>query len=292
MKFNEFIEEIPQELLEEAANKGKVERIDYVTKHLNGSDMNKYAFVYTPYGYDETKEYEILYLIHGGGEDAEKYLYKDGEANPLKRVVDNLIENGIIQPSIIVTPSWNLNNVPNREYPGREQTDNFKNEIVDLMKVVETKYSTYAASIDDEGFTSSREHRSVAGWSMGSVTTWCIMSQHVGYFKRFGNMSCDSWIACQDGGKLQPNETAELLTDAIKAQGYSRKDFESYIITGSKDATYAQVTLMVGCLMAFPEYFLFDGEEQNAIYLVWKDGEHHTQWRLQYTYNVIKNFLA
>ena len=112
---NKTLVEIPQEYVsEECAQKGRVERIDYQSTDLEGNVMDKYAFVYVPYGYDDSKPYEILYLIHGGGEDAEKYLYKDGEENPLKRSVDHLIANGEIKPSLIVTPSWILYNDPKR----------------------------------------------------------------------------------------------------------------------------------------------------------------------------------
>jgi hypothetical protein len=178
-----------------------------------------------------------------------------------------------------------------RSIPAPVLPKKFEEEIVDLMKVVETKYHTFAKDITDEGFRQSRDHRYIAGWSMGSVTTWSIFSRHIAYFRKFGNMSCDSWIVEQDGGKNCPNETAEALIEAIRKQGFDRHDYENYIITGSKDGTYNQVILMQGCLIGYPDYFLFSGEGQNASFLIWKDGEHHTPWRLQYTYNVIKNFL-
>ena len=126
---------------------------------------------------------------------------------------------------------------------------------------------------------------------MGCCTTWFIFSKRIGWFSRFGHMSCDSWILEKDGGASKPEETAEKLAECAKQQGYDRRDYSTYIITGTKDFTFPNVTLMTGALMSFPDYWKFFGEGRNAIYLVWKDGEHHTPWRLQYTYNLLKNFL-
>ncbi len=291
MKFNTIIEEIPASMAEECAKKGVVERIDYKTTNYLKEPEDKYAFVYVPNGYDPAKAYEIMYLIHGGGETAEKYLYQDGEANPLKKAVDHLMAEGTIQPSLIVTPSWYPKNTVDRGPDHRMLTENFRREIYDLMVAVESKYHTYAKTADDAGFTASREHRAVGGWSMGCCTTWWVFSEHIAWFNRFGHMSCDSWIVEKDGGRSKSEETAETLANCAREQGYSKKDFSSYIITGTKDFTFPNVALQAGAMLAFPDIWKFDGEDQNAIFLCWKDGEHHTPWRLQYSYNLIKNFL-
>ena len=46
----------------------------------------------------------------------------------------------------------------------------------------------------------------------------------------------------------------------------------------------------MGALMAYPEVFDFYSDEQNTTYVMWPEGEHHTQWRLQYTINAIRQF--
>ena len=91
MKFFNRIDEIDPRLYEECVEKGTVERVDYNTTNYDGSPMEKHAYVYLPYGYDENKQYDILYLIHGGAESAEKYIYQNGEENPLKRAVDHMV---------------------------------------------------------------------------------------------------------------------------------------------------------------------------------------------------------
>ena len=51
-----------------------MEEVVYDTKAYatDERDVKKTAYVYLPYGYSEEKEYNILYLMHGTGDD-EKY---------------------------------------------------------------------------------------------------------------------------------------------------------------------------------------------------------------------------
>ncbi len=297
MKFFNKVEDIDQALYEECANKGKVERIDYHTTNWNGQPMDKYAFVYTPYNYDESKKYDILYLIHGGAETAEKYLYQNGEENPLKRAVDNMIDNGIIKPVIIVTPSpYPYNTVTKRDsgIPSTSFTSYFHNELcLDLIPAVEGKYHTYADfSTDAETLISVRKHRQVMGWSMGCQTTWFVFLNRIAYFSQFGFLSCQpAPIEC-DFTKEWADATAKVIVESVDRQGFTGKDYDAYIITGTLDQTYERVALTTAALFAYPDYFRFVGEGQNATFLMWPQGEHHTQWRLQYTINAIKQFYV
>ena len=65
--------------------------------------VKKSAYVYLPYGYSKEKEYNILYLMHGTGDD-EKYWLKTNPYN--KTMLDNMIADGDIEPLIVVTPTF------------------------------------------------------------------------------------------------------------------------------------------------------------------------------------------
>ncbi len=295
MKYENIIREIPEEYAKECVLKGRIEKIEYDTTDRFDNPDHKYAFVYLPYNYDANKKYEIMYLIHGGGETAEKYLYQDGENNKLKKIVDHLIYSQEIKETIIVTPTWYRNNNTIRELSFEENNldcAHFPVEMVDLMKAVESRYSTFAETADDKGFRESRNHRSIAGWSQGNNAIWYVFMEHAAYFDRYGIMSGDSWAICVQGGKLKTRETVQLVTDAAYRQNLTKKDFFLYEITGSNDGAFDMVAPMVACYKAYPDLFEFEGKNQNASLLVWKDGEHHTQWRIQYTYNVLRNFLG
>ncbi len=300
MKLNNSIFDIEPKYYEENEQKGKVERIDYHTTNWDGAPMDKYAFVYTPYGYDPKKAYKIFYLIHGSGEIAEKYLFQNGEENPLKRAVDNMIAWGDIEPIIIVTPSQYPYNVVYRRDPNAAVQATFVQEFHkelcdDLMPVVESKYHTYTDfKTDAESLKAARDYRAVAGWSMGAMTTWNIFINRIGYFRNFAMMS-GNYSAVNGTGDISKewaDATAELVVEKVKEQGFGKKDFNVYGICGTLDSLYERYTLYMGCLQAYPEIFDFFGEDQNTTYVVWPKGEHHTQWRLQYTINVTQQYFG
>lgn len=61
---------------------GTVEEITYQTKAYATDKriVEKKALVYLPYGYDESESYNILYLMHGTGDD-EEYWLKTNDQN-------------------------------------------------------------------------------------------------------------------------------------------------------------------------------------------------------------------
>ena len=172
----------------ECAQPGALEKLDYETKAYatDGRTVLKSAWVYLPWGYDEARQYNILYLLHGTGDD-EQYWLRTFSYN--KTMVDHLIANGDIEPLIIVTPTFYVENDCADDLD--RLTYSFKEELRnDLMPAVESRYATYAASCDDRGFAASREHRAFAGLSRGAVTTLhSVFCGCLDYFASFGTFS-------------------------------------------------------------------------------------------------------
>ncbi len=296
MKFTNKIFDIEEKYYEENEQKGKLDRIDYTSTTYDGNDMPKHAYVYTPYGYDPEKKYEILYLVHGGGENAEKYLFKDGEANPLKRAIDNMIAWGQIEPIIIVTPSHNpydrmltieeLNS-------GKNPLECFGHELAqDLIPLVESKYHTFADfKTDAESLKAARDHRKLTGWSAGSVASWFTFMTEMAYFKEYGFMSGNCAVVNpSENTKEWTDATVDQLIASIQEQGMTKEDYQILGITGTMDIAFEKMSLQLSAMRAYPEFFEFEGENDNTSFVTWAKGEHHTQWRLQYTINVINEF--
>ena len=88
------------------SERGTIEQITYTTYDYfgDGSEMEKQANVYLPYGYDSEKKYNVLYLMHGIGGDENEW-GMTGNASKVKIMMDNLIYNGDIEPFIVVTPN-------------------------------------------------------------------------------------------------------------------------------------------------------------------------------------------
>lgn len=193
----------------EANAQGTLTELIYDTKAYatDQRDVEKSAWVYLPAGYDEARKYNILYLMHGTGDD-EKYWLITNPKN--KTMLDQMIEQEVIEPLIVVTPTFYveedcMDGLDALTYSFREELRN------DLMPAVEETYSTYAASCDDRGFSESRDHRAFAGLSRGAVTTiHSAICGSLDYFSWFGTFSGSRTDGEYFRETLQTDEFGEL----------------------------------------------------------------------------------
>lgn len=152
--------------------KGTVELITYEAKDYIGSGdpVEKKAYVYLPAGYDESKQYNVLYLMHGiGGNEKEWGL--DSNTSKLKRILDRLMGEGSVEPFILVTPNGKA--IANEHTGENDPFYMFGLELRnDLIPYIEGHYATYA-EYDENGYdlTATRTHRAMAGLSMGGMQT-------------------------------------------------------------------------------------------------------------------------
>ena len=186
----------------ESSHPGRIEEVVYTTRAYatDGREVQKRALVYLPWEYDSEKEYNILYLMHGTGDD-ENYWLKTNSNN--KVMLDQLIATGNIQPLIVVTPTFYVED--DLKDTGLDPlTYSFREELrKDLMPVVESRYATYAETTDDAGFTASRDHRAFAGLSRGAVTT---------YHSAFcGSLDWFSWFGTFSGSRTDADYFRETI---------------------------------------------------------------------------------
>ena len=194
---------------EEPEQAGTVEEVVYDTRAYatDGRSVKKSAYVYLPYGYSKEKEYNILYLMHGTGDD-EKYWLKTNPYN--KIMLDNMIADGDIEPLIVVTPSFYVEDDCAADLD--QLTYSFAKELRnDLMPEIESAYSTYAKTADDKGFSKSRDHRAFAGLSRGAVTMYhSALCQSLDYFSWFGAFSGSRTDSQAFEDTIQTGDFAEL----------------------------------------------------------------------------------
>ena len=139
------------------------------------------CFVYTPPGYDTnlTARYPVLYLQHGMGEDARGWPIQ-GRAG---LILDNLIAEGKARPMIIVMADGNI--TPGRMGGprggrGGQFWDAFGTVLIqDIIPMIDSAYRT----IPD------RDHRAMAGLSLGGTQTWEITQAHLDMFAYIGSFS-------------------------------------------------------------------------------------------------------
>jgi enterochelin esterase-like enzyme/glyoxylase-like metal-dependent hydrolase (beta-lactamase superfamily II) len=157
------------------------------------------VYVYTPPGYDADAEttYPVLYLLHGGGDDARGWSLV-GRAH---MIMDNLLAEGKVQPMIVVMPCGQA--VPRSssfEALRIQNTPLFEQDLLgNIMPLVE---STYRIQAD-------RGHRAMAGLSMGGGQTITIGLNRLDLFSHIGILSSGQG----DFAKDHPDLVAELVAD-------------------------------------------------------------------------------
>lgn len=188
---------------------GRIVNITYDTETYdqgNSVPMKKKANVYLPAGYDENEKYNVFYLMHGGNENENTWLV-DNDYSGNKKMLDNLIANGEIEPLIVVTPTFYR---PEGAPGTADLTDQFKYELRrDLIPYIESHYSTYAeGDVSEENLIRTRMHRSFAGLSMGSMTTYRAAL--------YGNYDIFGWFGpysgCAGGGGDQNAEVQKIVS--------------------------------------------------------------------------------
>jgi len=177
-------------------------------------DAMRSMHIYTPPGYDNGKEkYPVFYLLHGAGDD-------DSGWSTIGRagfILDNLLAEKNAKPMIVVMPNGSM--PPST----KEQTDRvelFASEFLnDVMPFVEKNYRVLA----------NRDHRAIAGLSMGGAQTLRIFPSNLDKFAYAGVFSMG--IGRPSAAPFEQNNPA-FLEDAEK----TNKQLKVFwIAVGEKD---------------------------------------------------------
>lgn len=193
----------------ECAKKGTVSEVIYSTRAyaieaLQEDEtiikIQKKMYVYLPYGYSPEKKYDVLYLMHGGG-DNEGYWFGTGDYKPDDRtfgedgnktatILDNMIEKKMINPLIVVTPTF-YSYADGYSADKADFTANFGKELKnDIMPYIATHYATYATGSTPADLIAARDHQAYAGLSMGSMTGFSsVLMYCTDYISWVGNFS-------------------------------------------------------------------------------------------------------
>lgn len=143
--------------------------------------------VYTPPGYEETKEkFPVLYLLHGMGGDEDAW----PTLGRVVQIMDNLIAAGKAKPMIVVMPNGHTSNSAS---PGSSEKGEYPIEFVtpdvgsgdmesnfgEIIKFVEKNYRV----------KKDKKNRAIAGLSMGGSHSLFISSYYPNTFDYIGLFS-------------------------------------------------------------------------------------------------------
>ena len=279
------IYEMPEKMLKECDKAGTVERFEYESSTYDEENrpLHKGAWVYLPYGYDETKQYNVLYLLHGGAV-TEDWWFKTFPDTVT--ILDNMMADGICKPCIIVAPTY-YRGEEKADHNGEFITEHFKTELRrDLIPSVEKHYATYAGTdVSEENLVRTREHRAFAGLSLGSMTTYrSAFYNNFDLFAWYGPFSgCSGPFGDHDAEVKRICETLQKGEEAGLPLKYM------FCCNGDEDIAYAEHTdIMEKALALCPQ--LKKGE--NYDYYVIPGGKHDMKaWQLD-LYHALQIFFA
>lgn len=168
---------------------GQVREVWY---HSSVTDSWRRAFVYTPPGYDTQAKmrYPVLYLQHGGGEDETGWV-KQGHVD---FILDNLIAAKSAKPMIIVMANGYARRA---DYKAPDMTGRPMGG-PEMMKAMQGMMSTFEDDVTkalipyiDSTFRTipDRDHRAMAGLSMGGMQTFQVTFNHLDMFSYIGGFS-------------------------------------------------------------------------------------------------------
>ena len=286
-------DDVPDEYLKPSSNSGRVEKVRYTTSDENSD--TKSAMVYLPAGYDESDRlYNVMYILHASSGTPKNYLNPEKATN-FQCLLDHMIANGELEPLIVVAATYYPSEGFTQFLPLTMQvqvTASFPRELVeDVLPAVESKYRTYAASGREEDLIASRDHRAIAGFSLGGVTTWYVFLQQMRMFKWFLPISEASWDDGEGGtsGIFDSSMSAQVLYDAVKEQGFGKNDFRLYVATGTGDEAFDVSTSQMVSLLEYPGMFK-PGENTSCSMMI--GGTHTLQALYTYLYHILPALFA
>ena len=228
-------------------DRGTIETVEYKSEFVG---TVRKATVYLPPKFDPAKKYPVLYLLHGIGGDELEWL-KGGVPNV---IMDNLYADGKAAEMIIVMPNGRAqvnDRAEGNVYATAPAFAAFENDLLgDLIPFIEGKYNVYT----------DREHRAIAGLSMGGGQSLNFGLGHMDVFAFVGGFS----------SAPNTNTPEVLIPDVAKTKAENKL---LWMVCGSEDGLmYNSSRLKAFCdengipctLIEYP------GEGHN--FVVWKYG--------------------
>jgi enterochelin esterase-like enzyme len=196
---------------------GQVRSVRY---YSNITKAWRKALVYTPPGYDKNTDvrYPVLYLQHGGGED-ETGWPNQGKADI---ILDNLIASGAAKPMLIVMEHGIAID------PSRPETSGFREQYLTVFPDVVVK--ELIPMIDSTFRTiPDREHRAMAGLSMGGFQTFQTTLTNLDKFAYIGGFS--------GAGMMPAGSDIKTLYNGVWAnpEEFNKKVKLVYVSTGKME---------------------------------------------------------
>lgn len=180
--------------------------------HSNAANADRRLSVYLPPRYGkENRSYPVLYLLHGSGGDENAWV----ELGHVARILDNLIARGEAEPMIVVMPNGNFS----KQATAGETSENLDYKPVMTNMLTDYKNGAYEMAfteivdfIDNKYLTiPDKQHRAIAGLSMGGFHTLYVALNYPEYFDYIGLFSAGLMTDLDTAKAAYSGEDAKLV---------------------------------------------------------------------------------
>jgi enterochelin esterase-like enzyme len=187
------------------------------------------CYVYTPAGYDAdaARNYPVLYILHGGGED-ERGWSSQGKTD---LILDNLVAAGKAKPMLVVMMDGNLGSGGIAGF-GEQSLRMLERELKEVVVPLVEKTFRVSARPGD---------RALAGLSMGGLQTLYAGVRNTGMFSYLGVFSSGWWAN-------RPELSQPQYDFMKKNAAVINRDVKSFWIAmgGEEDIAYKNCKIMLG----------------------------------------------
>ena len=188
-------------------NYGEIEKIEYYSPTTNAT---RNANVYLPYGYDKSKSYPVVYLLHGMSGTYEDYRVL-GARPTAQNIVYEYNRNDMILVSFTVFTD--VNGKQESDYGFSDLTaryDACENDVINaLIPYINSHYSTKIG----------REYTGIAGYSLGGREALYLCFAHPDIFGYVGAFEPVGGVVNTGSGETLYGNRGYLLPELVKESG-------------------------------------------------------------------------
>ncbi len=183
----------------------------YYWSDINGLERHINVYVPADYEKNSNKNYPVLYLVHGWGEDENGWSVQGHMAN----IMDGLIESGKAVPMIVVMPSGDIKTNSDVRGASGDITQIY---IKDLIPFIDKNFRT----------KTDRQNRAMAGLSRGGMQTTNTV---------FANMDKFAWMGTFSGFFSRDNNLIETGFNGVfkDAAAFDKQINLLFISTGTEE---------------------------------------------------------
>ncbi|MBR0355899.1 MAG: hypothetical protein IJH54_00310 [Clostridia bacterium] len=188
--------------------------------------------VWTPFDYDPSTQYDVVFLMHGDGDDIRGWLCVPhavyGGKTTGRNILDWLANEGLCRPFLVVCIDNNVTGYGKR----------ILEDLPPALAFVAEKFSTYAREGTEAAVIEARDHFVVGGLSRGCIYAYSVLEKEPQYAANYLCLSC--------GGSREALEAALQASDFALEKYFAAVGVGDETFYWASRRTYERVSPFAG----------------------------------------------